>query len=432
MKTEKQLSLIQTDPLIQENGALALDLCLSALVDPISAKNTFRLILKDLLGTRTQDRFQTYQRSWVLATTYRHILASERHKPKQASDSHILEELSASKELNPRLEDLRYRHYFFKLPVEDRIMLLLHYRNEISTDEIASALGAPKGSLEIRRLQSLRRLKEEIYGESLSATGSDSALLQKLIEAPKATVPKEVIENPHSKAWIKASSPDRKASKLSQWRRTPWYIRTSIEGLSVALMVFATIIAIPKLRSLYDRMTDRRLESYNLAELAPAENLGTQPAGPNHPAQVQQDLGDASVDTDEEESKPDSKEDTEIVSKGPVKIQEGEIWRFYIKTESPREMRSKIVALLQNLDLTTNTSDVRGKEAPGGIMFDLLLTKDGVLKFRTEIDKIAQEILKETGSANLALNQIYTWYRSRSKKPIPSGRTRIIIWLSQI
>ena len=92
MKSDKQQSSAAAgDPLLEEYGGLALDLCLSCLADPITAKKTFRLALKDLLRTRASARFQTYLRPWVLSTVYRHIRASEQHRPKQSGDLHILE-----------------------------------------------------------------------------------------------------------------------------------------------------------------------------------------------------------------------------------------------------------------------------------------------------------------------------------------------------
>jgi hypothetical protein len=113
-------------------------------------------------------------------------------------------------------------------------------------------------------------------------------------------------------------------------------------------------------------------------------------------------------------------------------VQEGEIWRFYIRTESPRDVRPKIQQLLKSLDLGEYSTNANGLEAPGGIQFDLLVPKANVTPIKQEVDKLAQAILQETGNLNLNLSQVFTWYRSKSKKPIPAGKTRIIIWLSQI
>ena len=55
-----------------------------------------------------------------------------------------------------------------------------------------------------------------------------------------------------------------------------------------------------------------------------------------------------------------------------------------------------------------------------------LQLKDAEL-LKIKLEKMA---MQPTDSDNVS--DAFTWYKNRAKKPIPSGTTRVVIWLSQI
>lgn len=415
MKLGKQL-LPNADEIASTSVQYLYDLCYFSLQDKTSALQAFKAILKSTSKKKELNLFQNYKSAWVLQNAIHHISHIDGNKHRTSESPHLLDELS--QEHQPALEDLRFKHYFLRLAVEDRILLILWDRLKISQPLVSSAFGKTTESLSVQRDQAIRRLYEQVYGEIKKASAQENPSLM----IPALLSRDAIHHSPQNEPAESTSSPAL-ASRLAKWKRTPWYIRTGIEGFGVAITVLMTIVAIPRLRSIYESRIDRRLESYDLSSALNNKNPLPQADSEN----PESDSTDSENETDSNDN-----HSQEIVSSGPIKIQEGEIWRFYIKTESPMEMRPKIIQLLQSTDVASGNPAFRGIDAPGGIQFDLLVPKESVLQFREEIDRLAQEFLKDTGNLNLSLNQIFTWYRSRSKKPIPAGKTRIIIWLSQI
>ena len=111
-----------------------------------------------------------------------------------------------------------------------------------------------------------------------------------------------------------------------------------------------------------------------------------------------------------------------------LKVGNSEIWRFYIKTDSLTELRPHITTTLSKLELETAQDLLTGKEAPGGIQYNLLVPKNAVLKIKSQIEK-ASDYRSNDGSQ---LTHNFTWYKNKSRKTIPKGHSRVIIWLSQI
>lgn len=394
--------------LILRYGNLIYDVCSQTLEDSTLTRKAVSAIFKVLLKTPERQRFTSHEQAWMLNVLVTQLQRIERHRSRSHSPLHWVD---PSDDVA-----LKARYAFSRLPLDDRILVTLSEKYLLPIDDIASALQCSTDSLQLRREQALRRMTADVEPHPFKAK-------QWIASQPRQLLPEPAAEQAHEKKWELRLHKGGPLQQLAQWRRTPWYVRTGIEGFAVLVMILVTIFGVPKLRTLYERSLDRRLEAYNVKELSPDLNHF-----PEQKKVTEEADSDSDADTQPGEAAPQA----EILSKGPIKVLEGEIWRFYIKTESPHDLRPKIAKTLQDLQLSSSPTELRGLEAPGGIQFDLLLQKDQVITVKQQMDNFAQNILKEMGNESLSLNQIFTWYRSRSKKTIPVGKTRVIIWLSQI
>jgi hypothetical protein len=110
-----------------------------------------------------------------------------------------------------------------------------------------------------------------------------------------------------------------------------------------------------------------------------------------------------------------------------VQVGKAEIWRFNLKTDAPAIVRGQILKALKDTGVPENTPGIGGVEAPGGIQFDLLVPISVIAPLKGQLERLAGR-----PSENLPFNETFTWYKNRSKKPIPNGMSRVVIWLSQI
>lgn len=408
--------------LLQRYGDTLYDLCHSVLLDGDAAQFTYRKIAQDLAKVSKKAIPESFERAWLFHFAANHLVAFERHRPKQVDPIQSFEDAGSSTEG----EQIRFKYYFGRLSPADRILLILSDKFDFSLDEIATILKLPAESLKLAKSQALTRLSEQVLDTEgqKPQTVKGSQITSKLAHQPRISLPEETKKNPLSKKRTTAKS---FKARLAQWRKSPWYIRVSVEGIVISVTILGLVLSVPKLRQLYEKNLDRRLESYNVEELAP-ERGNTPFLG----AKLPQQPAIGAIAEPEGDGGDEEAEDIKEEPLSPVKIHEGEIWRFYIKTESPLEMRTKIAKILQSLAIHEDNPGFRGLEAPGGIQFDLLVGKDTVIKLRQEMDSLAKAVLSEAGNEALTLNQVFTWYRGRSKKPIPSSKTRVVIWLSQI
>ena len=200
-----------------------------------------------------------------------------------------------------------------------------------------------------------------------------------------------------------------------------------VEGAAIVFSITLLISAGPRLRYLYERKVEKSLNDYNEGfESADSDsasggsstsldangrltnsgnsNVGSAVAGANNsnnglksvganpvgaavgalalrnPNGVQGDSGTSpgavaayagAGDADEAD---DADGDAEEVNAPEIHVGKAEVWRFNMKTDSPHDMRPKIVKLLSDLKIPQNTVGFAGIEAPGGIQFDLLVT----------------------------------------------------------
>jgi hypothetical protein len=239
-------------------------------------------------------------------------------------------------------------------------------------------------------------------------------LLRVLHHQPRATMPLELREDP-------LSFPIRRlrrffADPRTVWRDLPVAVRLLLEGISIAAVVVLGIRLGPVAREMYEARMEKRLQT-----MIAAEDLSNQ-AIP---------LARGKGETDDTEeltgSEGEAEGDGAVDVPSDIQVGKAEIWRFNLKTDAPAIVRGEILKALKETGVPENTPGIGGVEAPGGIQFDLLVPISVIAPLKVQLEKLAG-----TPAEDLPFNETFTWYKNRSKKPIPNGMSRVVIWLSQI
>ena len=451
------------DGIVQRYGDLLFDLCESVLWNPTNAQIAFRSILKTLKKNLSSASYKDHERAWVLRVACQNLRGLSKDHGRLVTAS---EQIAADSSQNVSNRLKNFDFYFHRLPMDDQMVLLLRDKYGLPYPEIAAALRIPDASLKIRRQQSLRTLEEWLWEnydtdlpvgtayfcfdwQSRSSDYLDGTLIAsqkreadehldlcpacsdrykhyRLILTSIASQPRSALPVPIRKSPFSVALPRLEARGFRGWERIPWYLRIPIEGILVISIILLAISAGPRLRSLYERKIERSMDDYNDA----GELIADSPEGAGITAPlVRVSTGDSSSTAETFNSEGDS--DTDTDTDANVTAAEAQVWRFNFKTDSPREIRPKIVKVLTDLGVPAATPGIGGIEAPGGIQFDLLVSPDIVPNLKKQLEKLAP---KTSEGQTDPTGENFTWYKNknRSHQPIPSGRTRVVIWLSQV
>lgn len=234
-------------------------------------------------------------------------------------------------------------------------------------------------------------------------------LTRKFAALPRMSLPIELRQDPLTRHPVmhpqNVSAPESSRARSG----SPWYVRGGFEALFVAASILIVLWAIPKIKTVYDESLQRRLQVLD-------------------PGDLSKDLADSEENAGEDPSAevpPAPKTNTKII------IGDNEIWRFHFKSESPRELEKIISEKLVQLQV----SDPQPKAviAPGGIQIDFTLPRSRVLEVRDEMTALSDRYSPQNPTIKSGIqSQAFAWYRNRSRKPIPPGKSRIVIWISQI
>jgi hypothetical protein len=245
-------------------------------------------------------------------------------------------------------------------------------------------------------------------------------ILSSIANQPRTTLPPQI-----RKAPLSAALPRIEPSKFSfsNWELIPWYFRTLLEATGIILGVLLLVSSAPRIRTLYETSFEKTLsdfrESLNVSEanldkenqqLPPLQSAGAKPAM------------DKATSMDELSGEDDSDAEESI------HVGRSELWRFTIKTVSPDEFRPQVVKVLTGLGVSDKTPGLGGTQVPGGIEFDFVLPESMVAHIKHSLQALAPaspEQQEHPGSEN------FTWYRVKSKRKIPEGKSQVVIWLSQ-
>jgi hypothetical protein len=244
---------------------------------------------------------------------------------------------------------------------------------------------------------------------------------------------------------------DLRTRKL-RFSEIPWFFRTGAESLFITLAILFGVALIPRVQRLYESSVNQRLDTLIASNTDdsplsenPADRAGTQATVPAqlNPADLSEDESTtaseelapvaAEGDSDLDEPRPSENQASPLPGAGP-----SEVWRFSLRTSSPRDVRLKVIEKLSGLGATQeNTPGMGGVEAPGGIQFNVVVDRKWLGEIRRTLKALNGEVAGDERNIARTQNPLATseplkWYRSASKTPLPAGKTRIIIWLSQI
>jgi hypothetical protein len=246
-------------------------------------------------------------------------------------------------------------------------------------------------------------------------------LIRVLHHQPRAPMPIELREDP-------LSFPIRRlrrflADPRSVWRDLPVAVRLLAEGVSIAAVVVLGIRLGPIAREMYERRMEKKLQTMIAAEDLSNQSvplaLGKSETDETEGASVSDGDG-----ADGEGADETSAEEADV---DEIHVGKAEIWRFNLKTDAPSIVRGQILKALKDTGVPETTPGIGGVEAPGGIQFDLLVPISVIAPLKVQLERLAGKPAED-----LPFHETFTWYKNRSRKPIPNGTSRVVIWLSQI
>ena len=447
------------DRIVATYGDLLFDFSQSLLWSPADAPDAYRSILRTLNRRRRKEEFQRYERPWILQIAFQELRGMKRRSPRTLTPA---EQVMLDSNPDPKARLRFFDSYFHRLTIESQLLLLLRDKYGVPLTEIASILEIPEASARLQRLQALRLLESWIWSgvdgtggngwmdgpecfesqnrmsEALDGVlppslnqafdehvaGCDACrtkadrireLLRVLNQQARATMPLELRDDP-------LAFPTRRLRKFAEdpkaaWKRLPVALRLLVEGVSIAAVVVLGIRLGPVVREMYEARMEKRLQT-----MIAAEDITSQPL-----ARGRSDAEDAELADEVANSEGDSENSTGVEVDSDVQVGKGEIWRFNLKTDAPALVRNQILKTLEEVGISEKTPGIGGVEAPGGIQFDILVPQSAIAQLKNQLEKLAG-----VPSANLPFSETFTWYKNRSKKPIPNGTSRVVIWLSQI
>ncbi|RYZ67776.1 MAG: hypothetical protein EOP09_10485 [Proteobacteria bacterium] len=285
------------------------------------------------------------------------------------------------------------------------------YKYKLEPKDVGACLSLPIPSLELQINQSLRQLEEWIWSEvPLDPEKHQKEMITLIGEQTLSIRSDDLKSNPLKSYW---RSPVFRRPWKKLWADLPAPVRLLVESGGIVVGMLLLIQLTPRLRLLYEQHIDRRLQRLIETETEQNSKLPL--------ARGTSDSSDPAL------HESDYSEDSELESDhDQIKVGRSEIWRFNLKTDSPALVRGKIIQSFQMLGLPDSTPGLGGIEAPGGIQFDILVPQSAVSGIKQELEKLIP------GLPAQGYNELFTWYKNRSKKPIPSGYSRVVIWLSQI
>jgi hypothetical protein len=259
-------------------------------------------------------------------------------------------------------------------------------------------------------------------------------ILTSISSQPRSSLPIELRKAPFS-----ATLPRLELSlNKSRWEQVPWYLRTAFEATGIVLLVLAGVSLGPKIRSVYEQKFEK-----NLSDFSQIFTESSQPETPLSRPNSSDSMNSIAVQrpSDEFGGEGEDEELSNIEEKSPnpgenpaestdVKVGNSDIWRFILKTDSPQDVRPKITAMLKAFLSNSDSQQIEGINAPGGIQFDLLVPQGAVSKLKQQLFELAPP--PPDGLADTPAGETFTWYKIKSKRKIESGKARVVIWISQI
>jgi hypothetical protein len=100
-----------------------------------------------------------------------------------------------------------------------------------------------------------------------------------------------------------------------------------------------------------------------------------------------------------------------------------------LKTVSPDELRPKVIQALIEMNIPNTTVGINGMQVPGGIEFDLVLPQSAVPNIKKALQKLTPH--SNDSQDESSASESFSWYKVKSKRKLPEGKSQVVIWLAQ-
>lgn len=302
----------------------------------------------------------------------------------------------------------------------EKVAILLLHKHGVSREHTSAALGIPASSLELVESQALDRLCNWIWpGSEASERPAQLSQLKTAFEESPWADPAE-------------HDPDRfidpKTGQI-HWRKAPWYLRFGAEGLGLTALALLLVVLIPRIRVIYENRLEEQLRAADLSELAMPQaswdgdaDIAGSTAEREEPAPAGDTLDESLENLDVARTPSSGSTDSSKLKVGPA-----EIWRFNLRTDSPKDLRVAVSKVLSEIGAQSDDG-LQGVAAPGGVQFIALAPREKVLDLKTRLESLA----RAAQTRQTLIRDPFAWVKSRSRQKIPEGQTRTVIWISQI
>ncbi|MFZ9595041.1 MAG: anti-sigma factor family protein [Bdellovibrionia bacterium] len=267
--------------------------------------------------------------------------------------------------------------------------------------------------------------------ERLSRT---QLILKHLAAQPQRSLPEEMRRLP---VFTQFSAEEASRWGAYSWRRIPWYFRTGIQALGVVGGVLLLISWVPQLKGLYEKSIEHHLSDFrgtlNVQEASSdgfdgsiRDSQGFEAAA--NSKRTPSEKGTLEEDTDEIQGEDDF--DSEGPSPRALQVGNSQLWRFTIQTVSPDELRPQIAQVLAELKLSSSSANLKGTQVPGGIEFEMIVPLALVSNIKQSLEKIVAK-MSQAPEETVDSSRIFSWYKVKSRKKLPTGMSKVVIWISQ-
>jgi hypothetical protein len=430
VKRKKQTDKLQY--LIRNYGSLLFQWAFYTIEDPsqrnFCLREVFRILLKN--DKKLKKPLSNIERAWFLRLSLPII--------QKFSNESSIQDKSLRSELTQASLDERLDHFhaiFAELSFEDKSLLLLWDLLQVSPEEISTIFHSPQDSLKLKRHQTLRKLEDLIWQEIESNEDKIEILALKIKSFKKPPLPKEIRTSPLKTTPAELDG-NLKLKSRPKWNRLPWFLRSALEGLGIAGIVFAVILTAPQVRSFYEQSKKGQIDIYDLFSIEMKLNgsssrthseevlASSESTAYRHPSESDEN----SDDLPEEEILHD-----DILEIEDIFVGNSELWRFHIKTDNLRVMKERVQAAFKEIEISEDLPGTEGVRVPGGVQFNFHLQKEHVPALKHHLELIGKAtVFEQRENLPVFQQEAFTWYRSRARRHVPAGKAHVVIWLYQL
>ncbi|HRK02742.1 MAG TPA: hypothetical protein PLH57_08765 [Oligoflexia bacterium] len=231
---------------------------------------------------------------------------------------------------------------------------------------------------------------------------------------------------------------EKKEHSLSlNWEAAPWYLKIIIEGFLATSLIVGVVLAVPRIKSLYEYWLEKRFDLYSITEVA--SNLSSElvdvaqtiseekPSeseiyGPADPPTTDSLAVVARTRKELPSSKPTQEKiaiqaETEFGGGESLATASSKIFRVFLKTDSPESLSENVLQILSKVEHKAADDAIPlGSQIPGGVLIDVYVPVKNYTSIINEVTKL--------GDSKLIIT-------SAKGKLVP-GKARIRIWIQRI